>query len=264
MGGKEGDHLMGFTDTHVHLHFPEYEGDREAVIERSRQAGIELFINVGTDLESSEAAVKLAQSYPFIYSTVGVHPHGAKELRDDHFSALERLLHEPKAVAIGEVGLDFFRNLSPPEVQRRVLNRFFELYRKTQKPLILHIRDAYQEMKEMIQAELKPPIRGVLHCFSSGQETMKDFLDLGFYISFAGPLTYKKNDALRQAFQACPSDRLLLETDAPFLPPQSKRGIRNESAFLLETAQLGAQLRKIPLEALGHLTTENAQKVFTL
>ena len=255
---------MGFTDTHVHLHFPEYDSDREAMIERSRKAGVELFINVGTDLESSEAAVKLSQQYPFVYSTVGVHPHDAKEVHDEHFPALERLLRESKAVAIGEVGLDFFRNLSPAETQKKVLNRFFELHRKTQKPLILHVRDAYREMKEMVRAELKPPVAGVLHCFSADKETMQNFLDLGFYISFAGPLTYKKNEALREAFQACPSDRLLLETDAPFLPPQSKRGSRNESAFLVETAELGAQLRKTPLEELGRVTTENAKRFFRL
>ncbi len=253
-----------FTDTHVHLHFPEYNDDREAVIERSRKAGVELFINVGTDVKSSEEAVSLAGRYPFIYGTAGIHPHDAKEAHDEDFPALERLLRESKAVAIGEVGLDFFRNLSPADVQKKVLNRFFELHRKTKKPLILHIRDAYREMKEQVQSELSPPVAGVLHCFSSDKETMKDFLDLGFYISFAGPLTYKKNDSLREAFQACPSDRVLLETDAPFLPPQSKRGSRNESGFLMETAELGARLKKMPVEELGRITTENAKRVFNL
>lgn len=253
-----------FVDTHVHLHFPDYDSDREAVIERSRQAGVGLFINVGTDLKSSEESIKLAHRYPFVHATVGIHPHGAQKAREEDFPALERLLRESKVVAIGEVGLDFFRNLSPAATQKKVLNQFFELHRKTKKPLILHIRDAYQEMKEQIQAELSSPVEGVLHCFSSGKETMKEFLDLGFYISFAGPLTYKKNDALREAFQACPADRLLLETDAPFLPPQSKRGKRNESSFLLETAELGTQLRKVALEELSQITTENAKRLFRL
>ena len=167
-------------------------------------------------------------------------------------------------VAIGEVGLDFFRNLSPAETQREVLNKFFELHRKTKKPLVLHVRDAYREMKEQVRSELRPPVAGILHCFSADKETMKEFLDLGFYISFAGPLTYKKNDALRGAFAACPADRLLLETDAPFLPPQSERGKRNESGFLLETAGLGATLRGISTEELGRVTTENAKKIFNL
>ena len=255
---------MGFVDTHVHFHFPDYDADRKDAIERSREAGVELLINVGTDLESSQASVHLAGRYDFIYATAGIHPHDAKDAHEEDFQALEQLLHESKVVAIGEVGLDFFRNLSSPDIQKKVLNRFFELYRKTQKPLVLHIREAHREMKEQVLAELNPPIQGILHCFSSDKETMKEFLDLGFYISFAGPLTYKKNDALREAFRACPLDRLLLETDAPFLPPQSKRGKRNESSYLLETAQLGAEIRGMSLEALGGATTQNARKIFNL
>ncbi len=253
-----------FVDTHVHLHFPEYGEDRDRVIERSRQAGVGLFVNVGTDLKSSQEALALAHQHDFIYATVGVHPHDAKEVQEEDFQLLEQLLHESKAVAIGEVGLDFFRNLSPPETQRKVFSRFLELYRRTRKPLILHIRDAYGPMKEQVVAELGREIQGVVHCFSAEKETMKEFLDLGFHISFAGPLTYKKNEALREAFRACPLDRLLLETDAPFLPPQSERGRRNESSFLLETASLGAQLKGISMETLGEQTTANAKKLFGL
>ena len=251
-------------DTHVHLHFPDYDADREDVIERWRKSGVELFINVGTDVESSCQSLQLAQKYPFVYAAAGIHPHDAKDAHDEDFPEIERLLREAKAVAIGEVGLDFFRNLSTPEIQKKVLNRFLELHRKTKKPLILHIRDAYKEMKEQIQSELGSDAQGIVHCFSSDKETMKDFLDLGFYISFAGPLTYKKNDALREAFQACPLDRVLLETDAPFLSPQSQRGKRNESGFMMETARLGAELKKISLEELGNQTTANAKRVFRL
>jgi TatD DNase family protein len=255
---------MTFIDTHVHLHFPDYDEDREAIIERSRKAGVGTFINVGTDVASSEAALRLAHQYPFVHATAGIHPHDAKDAQDEDFRAMERLLHESKVVAIGEVGLDFFRNLSPNDVQKKVLNRFVELYRKTLKPLVLHVRDAYKEIKEQIQSELSSPVKGLLHCFSSDKETMKEFLDLGFYISFAGPLTYKKNDALREAFKACPEDRLLLETDAPFLPPQSQRGKRNESSFLIETAETGAGIRNISLEELGRITSENAKRLFRL
>lgn len=255
---------MDFIDTHVHFHFPDYDSDRDETIERSREAGVRVFINVGTDVKSSEEALKLAERHDDVYATAGIHPHDALEAHEEDFSALERLLHEKKEVAIGEVGLDFFRNLSPAPVQRKVLNRFFEIHRKTKKPLILHIRDAYNEMKEQVQAELSPPVAGVVHCFSADKNIMKSFLDLGFYISFAGPLTYKKNDSLREAFEACPMDRILLETDAPFLPPQSKRGQRNESGFLLETAQVGAQIKKIKLEELASQTTQNAKRLFQL
>ena len=252
------------TDTHVHFQFPDYDKDREAVIERSREAGVGLFINVGTDVKSSEESLKLAHRHEFFYATAGIHPHDANQAHDEDFPVFERLLHENKMVAIGEVGLDFFRDLSPRETQKKVLSRFFDLYRKTHKPLILHIRDAYREMEEQVRSELTLPIEGIVHCFSSGQETMKRFLDLGFYISFAGPLTYKKNDTLREAFQACPLDRLLLETDAPFLPPQSKRGNRNESSFLIETARVGAEIKKKSLEEMASITTENAKRIFRL
>lgn len=263
-GLLRNDPITMLADTHVHLHFPEYDTDREAVIERARGAGVGLFINIGTDLGSSQDAAALARRYEFVYATVGIHPHDAKDAKEEDFGGLERLLHESKVVAVGEVGLDFFRNLSPPQTQRKVLSRFFEIHRKSRKPLILHVRDAYQEMKEQLLAEIGPAVEGVLHCYSADKETMKDFLDLGLYISFAGPLTYKKNDALREAFRACPLDRLLLETDAPFLPPQSKRGGRNESSYLLETAKLGAELRKTPLEELGAVTTANARRIFRL
>lgn len=255
---------MNFVDTHVHLHFPDYDADREQVIKRSRQAGVQLFINVGTDVESSCQSVQLAQKHPFVYAAAGIHPHDAKDVHDDDFPQIERLLHESKVVAIGEVGLDFFRNLSTPEIQKKVLNRFLDLYRKTKKPLILHIRNAYKEMKEQIQSELGSDAQGIVHCFSSDKETMREFLDLGFYISFAGPLTYKKNDTLREAFRACPLDRVLLETDAPFLSPQSQRGKRNESGFMVETASVGAEVKKISLEELSIHTTTNAERVFRL
>ena len=255
---------MGFVDTHCHLHFPDYAEDREGMIERSRQAGVETFITVGTDLETSRQALELAHRYPFVYAAAGIHPHDAQGAKEEDFKEIEQLLHESKVAAIGEVGLDFFRNLSPPEVQKKVLNRFFELHRKTAKPLILHVRDAYREMKEQIEAELGRDVRGVMHCFSSDAETMKAFLDFGFYISFAGPLTYKKNDALRQALKESPTDRLLLETDAPFLPPQSRRGKRNEPGYLVETARVASELKGVSTEELGRVTTENARRLFGL
>lgn len=253
-----------FVDTHVHLHFPDYDKDRDAVIRSSREAGVDIFINVGTDAVSSRQSVDLAHRNKFIHAAVGIHPHDAKNASETDLKEIERLVHESKVAAIGEVGLDFFRNLSPAETQKKLLNWAFGLHRQTRKPLILHIRDAYKEMEEQVRSELKDEGRGVVHCFSSDKETMKHFLDLGFYISFAGPLTYKKNGELREAFQACPPDRILLETDAPFLPPQSRRGLRNESAYLLETAQVGAEIKKISLQELGNQTTQNARKLFNL
>ena len=255
---------MGFVDTHVHLHFPDFEEDREAVINRARESGVELFINVGTDVAGTQASVTLSEKYDFIYATAGIHPHDAAKADEESFSALEKFLEHPRVVAIGEVGLDFFRDHSPQAKQKEVLRRFIEIHRKSGKPLVLHCRDAYEELMDLFKNQIPPPYSGIIHCFSADRAVMVRLLDLGFYISFAGPLTYKKNDTLREACRACPLDRLLLETDAPFLPPQSRRGKRNESSLLLETAGEAARLHSVSLEVLSRRTTANARSVFSL
>ncbi len=255
---------MRFVDTHVHFHFPDYDSDRNEVIDQAREAGVEEFINVGTDVESSEDSLDLAQSYDYIYASAGIHPHDAKKADDQAFKKLEVLLQNERMVAIGEVGLDFYRDLSPRDVQIKVLKQFLDVQRKIRKPLILHCRDAYEEMITLLKAEAKPPVQGVMHCFSSDRNTLKKFVDLGLYISFAGPLTYKKNESLRDACKVCPLDRLLLETDAPFLPPQTMRGKRNESRFIIETAEVAAGLHGLSLADLGERTTQNAKALFRL
>ena len=251
-----------FVDTHVHLHFSEYEADRDEVIRRAEAAGVGFFINVGTNLESSRQALTVAESRKNIFATAGIHPHDAKDSDEKAVKEMEELFKNPKMAAIGEVGLDFFRDHSPRQKQEEIFRSFLDLHRILSKPLVIHCRDAYERMLEMLREELKPPVLGVMHCFSSDKITMKRFLDLGLFISFAGPLTYKKNDALREACKACPLDRLLLETDAPFLPPQTRRGQRNEPAWLLETAQTAAGLHGIPVEELGEKTSANAKAVF--
>ncbi len=255
---------MGFVDTHVHLHFPDFDSDRAEVMKRAQSAGADCFINVGTDLESSKASIQLAEAHSNVYATVGVHPHDAKDATPQSLKAITELARHPRVVAIGEVGLDYFRDHSPRETQKEIFRFFLKLHREVGKALVIHCRDAYQDLADFLITEMKPPFRGVMHCFSSDTDTMKRFLDLGFYISFAGPLTYKKNDGLRDACRTCPLDRLLLETDAPFLPPQSLRGKRNESAFLLETAKVASDLLGITLKTLGERTRANAETLFRL
>jgi TatD DNase family protein len=256
---------MPFVDTHVHLHFPEYAYDLDAVIDRAREGGVETFINVGTDLDSSLHSIALAEKYNFVYATAGIHPNDSKDVDAKAIQEIAHLVEtSSKIVAIGEVGLDFYREHSPKEKQKEVLRAFIALYKKTQKPLIIHCRDAYEDLHALFKEESTKPWKGIMHCFSSDRKTMEKFLELGFYISFAGPLTYKKNDVLREACKACPLDRLLLETDAPFLPPQSIRGKRNESYYLLETAQVASELHGVSLEELGKRTTRNAFQVFSL
>lgn len=253
---------MPFVDTHCHLHFPNYQSDQETVIQRARSAGVLHFINVGTDLESTKASIALSEKYDFIYATAGIHPHDAKDATPGDMSQLAGLMKTPRIVAIGEVGLDYYRNLSPADVQIKILTQFFDLSKQYQLPLILHIRGAYEEVVSLLKKHFKPPIAAVSHCFSGTREIMEKLLALGLFISFAGPVTYKKNDALREAAKHCPLDRIVIETDAPFLAPQINRGKRNEPAYLIETAQLIAQLKGIPLEELGRASTKNCEVLF--
>ncbi len=249
---------MFLVDSHTHLYFPEFENDCEETVQRALDAGVRYFINIGTDVETSKRAIGLAEQFDGMFATVGFHPHDAKEVTPESFSELEKLVSHPKVVAIGEVGLDYCRNLSSEAVQREVLVRFFELAKLKSLPLALHIRDAYEPMLELLKAHFKPPIRAVSHCFSGTAEVMKELLSLGLYISFAGQITYKKNDALREAAKQCSAERILVETDAPFLAPQRYRGKRNEPAFMLETAEFIAALRGTTLEQFAETTSRNA------
>jgi TatD DNase family protein len=253
---------MTFIDTHVHLHFPEFQADFDQVMERARNAGVRYFINIGTDLESSRKAVQLAERFEFVYAAVGIHPHDVKDAKPNDLEELARLAKNQKVAAIGEVGLDFFRNLSPKTTQLEFLVRFFELAKNSNLPLVLHIREAYDDMLALLREHFKPPVQAVSHCFSGTPEVMAELLNLGLYVSFAGPVTYKKSDPLREAARLCPEDRILVETDAPFLAPQAYRGQRNEPAFMVETARRIADLRGVPLEDFSSQTLRNAERLF--
>ena len=255
---------MILTDTHLHLHFSQYDADRAAVIDRALKSGFRHLLNIGTGLEDSKKAIAVAEQYPQIYAAVGYHPHEAKTANPSDLAELFKLLAHPKVVAIGEVGLDHFHDHSPRDVQEKVFRTFLAWYQESQKPLIIHCRDAYDTLLGILKETAASPYRGVLHCFSSDVSTMTKFLDLGFYVAFGGALTYKKNDVLRDACRACPKDRLLLETDAPYLAPQSRRGQRNEPLYLVETAECAAGLHGMEAESLAALTTGNAERLFGL
>jgi len=254
----------GLTDTHLHLHFPQYDTDRAEVIRRAIQGGIRHFFNIGTDLEDSRKAIAVAEQYPEVYASVGYHPHETKTANPGDLAELEKLLSHPKVLAIGEVGLDYFHEHSPRDVQEKLLQTFLAWYGQYRKPIIIHCRDAYEDLLRILKEHTQEPYRGTLHCYSSNAKTMKKYLDLGFHIAFGGALTYKKNDRLREACALCPKDRLLLETDAPYLAPQSKRGQRNEPLFMIETAECAARLHGISLEEIAALTTANAKSLFGL
>ncbi len=253
-----------FFDTHLHVHYPDFDVDRAEALERARSEGIHAFLNVGTDVASSRTSIHLAESSADIWAACGIHPNDTRETSPEDLQQIEAMLLHPKVAAVGEVGLDFYREHSPQATQRRIFSEFLKMARRHRKPLVIHCRDAYEALIAMLREHQPENPRGIIHCFSADRPVMERLVALGFYISFAGPLTYKKNDALREACRACPREKLLLETDAPFLPPQSMRGKRNEPSLMLETARTMAEIHGLDLQALGELTSANARAVLGL
>ena len=249
-------------DTHAHLHFPGFDEDRDAVLARARAAGVRRMVTIGTDGETSRAALALADRHPDVWATAGVHPHDAAESDEAAQAEVERIAAERRVVAIGEIGLDFFRNLSPPETQERVLRRFLALARRLRKPVVLHCRDAHPEILALLGEERVAEVGGIMHCFSGDVAIARRCLDLGLLISLAGPVTYPNARALPDVARFVPGDRLVVETDCPFLPPQGYRGKRNEPAYLTITAARVAELRGEPLDDLAARTTANACRLF--
>ncbi len=267
---------MTLIDTHAHLDFQNFDADRTAVIERARAAGVMAIVNVGADLASSRRAVKLAEQYEAVYAAVGMHPHDAKRLDGAALAELRSLAQHPKVVAIGEIGLDFYRDLSPREMQRRAFQAQLAWAAKLGKPVIIHDRDAHGEIIEVLTgwaAGLRnSPLTGtsdgsagrlgVLHTFSGDLAMAERAIELGFYVSVSGPVTYKNARQLPDIVRALPLDRVLVETDCPFLAPHPHRGKRNEPAYVRLVAERIAELRGIPFDDLARATTANAQRLF--
>ena len=252
-------------DTHAHLHFPDLVEDLDGVLERARAAGVTGMVTIGTDRETNPAAVALAERLDAVHATVGIHPHDAAEATLADFEAMERLARgSAKVVALGEMGLDFFRNLSPPDVQAAVFRRQLDMARRLGRPVVIHCRDAHPEALAILAEERVAEVGGVMHCFSADVEVAKRCLDLGLFISLAGPVTYRNARALPEVARFVPADRLVLETDCPFLPPHPHRGQRNEPAWVAITAAHVAVLRGVTLETLGPMVTDNAHRLFRL
>jgi len=257
---------MFLTDTHTHLDFPEFDGDRERVIEQALAAGVRAIVNVGTDLDSSRAAVALAGAHPQIYAAVGVHPHDAKTMTVEILEELRTLAKHPKVVAIGEIGLDFYRDLSPREKQRQVFEQQLALASETGKPVIIHDREAHKEVMAILRrwAEgCQQPV-GVLHCFSGDLAMAQEAIKLGFYISIAGPVTFPNARRLRELVRQLPLEKLLVETDCPYLTPHPHRGKRNEPAYVKLVAQEVTHIKGLTLEEVARVTSDNARALFAL
>lgn len=251
-------------DTHAHVQVRQFSGDRERVIQAAFDAGVSQLLVPGIELESSREAVALAARHPGrLFAAVGTHPHDATTLTPQALEAQRALAHSPGVVAIGEIGLDFYRNLSPREVQIEALVAQIGLARELDLPIILHNRESHAEMLTALR-EHAAGVRGVFHCFIGDKAMARDALDLGFYLSFAGPVTYPRNTELAEVAAWAPLDRILVETDCPYLSPQPVRGKRNEPRYVALTAAHIAALRGIPSDELANATTRNAARLFKL
>ncbi len=247
-------------DSHAHLEMKEFDCDREKVIERARQAGVGFVITVGTNLMLSRKAVELAERHENIYATVGIHPHDVVNTDNKTFDTLLELAHRKKVVAYGEIGLDFFRNISPQEKQLDLFGRQLELANELKLPVIIHDRDAHEQTLKMVKAS---SVRcGVFHCFSGDYNMAKQCIALGFYISVPGVVTYDKAKTIQDVVRHVPLSSILLETDAPYLAPIPHRGKRNEPSFIIHTAKKVAELKGVSLEEVAEATTRNAKSLF--
>ena len=252
------------VDTHAHLHDPAFDADRPDVLARARAAGVTGFLTIGTDVATSEAAVALAAAEPDVYAAVGIHPHDARTADRDALDRIAALAVAPKVVAVGEIGLDYYRDHSPREVQRATLVAHLQLARRVGKPVLLHCREAHADLLEVCQSEGVVTVGGILHCFSGDLTVARRGLDLGLLISIAGPVTYPSARRLADVVRVLPLDRLVVETDCPYLPPQPWRGQRNEPAYLPVTAARLAELIGAPLERVASETTQNAARLLRL
>lgn len=250
------------TDTHAHVFWDSFDEDRAAVFARARDAGVSRIVLVGTDVATSERAFELSASEPGVFPTAGIHPHDAEGVTDEDRARIRALCERDDCVAVGETGLDFFKEYSPRAVQERSFRWHLELARELAKPVVVHSRDAHERTVALLRSV--PGVRGVMHCYTMGPDELPPYLELGFYISFSGVVTYPKNDANRAAARAVPEDRLLVETDCPFLAPQGRRGKRNEPAFVKAVLERVAEERTTDPDELARTTSENAARLFGL
>lgn len=248
-------------DSHAHLEMREFDHDRDDVIRRAAEAGVEAIVTVGTTLRDCGKALAIAARHANVYAALGIHPHDVKGIDEKTYDSLRKLVGRPKVVAYGEIGLDFFRNRSPRDVQIRCFSEQLELADEFDLPVIIHDREAHVETLRILKA-WKGEKRGIVHCFSGDAVMAKQCLDIGFYISIPGPVTYPKAEKIIEVVRKVPLERLLVETDAPYLAPQAYRGKRNEPAYVIHAARKIAEIKGLTLADVAAATTQNARAVF--
>lgn len=251
-------------DTHVHLNDKKYANDLVEVIERAKDEGITYMLVVGYDQESNRKAIELSEKYDFIYAAVGWHPVDAKDLTDELFEKLKVQLEHPKVVAVGECGLDYYWDTSPVEKQKEVFIKQIQLAKEINKPLIIHTRDSIKDTFDILKENEAESVGGVMHCYSGSVEMAQLFIRLNFKISLGGPVTFKNGRRAQEVATHIPLDKLLVETDAPYLTPHPSRGTRNEPAYVSLVAKKIADLKNIPYEMVAEQTTANACKLFNI
>lgn len=251
-------------DTHAHLDSTSFDDDRSEVINRAREAGVELIVNIGFNRETIPSTISLAEQYDFIYAAVGWHPVDAIDMQPGDLAWIEETSSHPKVVAIGEIGLDYHWDTSPKELQQRVFREQIALAKKVGKPIIIHNREAHEDVIRILKEENAAEVGGIMHCFSGSWETAKQCLDMNFYISFGGPVTFKNARVPKEVLAKVPLDRLLIETDCPYLAPHPFRGKRNESSYVALVAEAAAEITGKTVEEIGRITTENGKKCFGL
>ncbi len=249
------------VDSHAHIQLDTFDADREEVLARAWTAGVHKILVVGFNLETSRNAVVLAEEHSGVYATVGVHPHDANDLDIDTLQTFRELASHAKVLALGEMGLDYYRDLSLRSVQKTAFEKQLDLAEELDLPIVVHNRDAHDEIVPILRAR-GGRIRGVMHCFSGDVETMRQILNLGLYIGIGGPVTYRKSYDLQDVVRKVEADRFLVETDSPWLAPQLLRGERNEPAYVCATAEKVASLRQTSLEEVAELTTQNFNRLF--
>ena len=251
-------------DSHAHLDDERFDGDRDILIKSLKSNKLELVINIGADFQSSINSIELAKQYDNIYASIGVHPHSASEVTEETLDKFREMAKEEKVVAIGEIGLDYYYDNSPRDLQRKWFREQLKLAKELDLPVIIHSRDATQETFDIIKEAQDGSLRGVLHCFSGSVEVAMEYIKLGFYISIGGPVTFKNARVVKEVAEAVPLDKLLIETDCPYLTPEPYRGKRNEPMFVKYVAQKIAEIKDINFEELAKATNKNTKELFII
>lgn len=253
-----------YIDSHAHLEMPQFDKDRKQVIQRAREADVELIIAIGVREEETRKAIKFARSYDFIYAAAGFHPHEARHFNNEIYLEIKELSDHPKVVALGEIGLDFYRNFSPHNIQKEVFRKMISLGREKKLPLIIHSRGAHEDTLKILKEEKAWENRGIFHCFSGDVNLAKEAMAMGFLISIPGTITYKRAEILARTVEFVPLEFLAIETDAPFLSPVPFRGKRNEPAYVTYTADKIAEIKGITCQEVGNITSKNVKELFNI